>query len=157
MLDIDVCVTRDPHCSYTTAWHRFILPAWVSSQTRTRTATATAHPGLIEDRRLLINPTLTTDRLSRRLYHRRRAVGMGMEIRGEIYLGMLLRINDGMEDMMGDEEAIPEAGVVVTAEDQAEVGTLINQVHRPETVEVVMVAMVDPLLSFRVGPVSAVR
>lgn len=80
---------------------------------------------------------------------------MGMEIRGEIYLGMLLRINDGMEDMMGDEEAIPEAGVVVTAEDQAEVGTLINKVHRPEMVGVVMAAVVDPLLISRAGPVSA--
>jgi hypothetical protein len=82
---------------------------------------------------------------------------MGMEIRGEIYLGMLLRINDGMGDMMGDEEVIPEAGVVAMAEDQAGVGTLINKVHRPEMVEVVMVAVVDPLLSFKAGPVSAAR
>jgi hypothetical protein len=150
--------TRKVHTlCYTTRWHRSILPAWDSSQTRTRTATATAHPGLKEDRRLPINPTPTIDRLSRRLYHRRRAVAMGMEIRGEIYLGMLLRINDGMGDMMGDEEVIPEAGVVAMAEDQAGVGTLINKVHRPEMVEVVMVAVVDPLLSFKAGPVSAAR
>jgi hypothetical protein len=82
---------------------------------------------------------------------------MGTEIRGEIYLGMLLRINDGMGGMMGDEEGMPEAGVVAMAEDQAEVDTLINKVHHREMVEVVMVAVVDPLLSFRVGPVSAAR
>lgn len=82
---------------------------------------------------------------------------MGMEIRGEICLGMYLRINDGMGDMMGDEEGMPEAGVVAMAEDQAEVGTLINKVHRPEMVEVAMVAAVDPLLSSRVGPVLAAR
>ena len=80
-----------------------------------------------------------------------------MEIKGETCLEMLLRINDGMEDTMGDEEGMQEAGVVAMAEDQAEVDTLINKVHLPEMVEVVMVAMVDPLLSFRVGPVSAAR
>ena len=80
-----------------------------------------------------------------------------MEIRGEIYLGMLLRINDGMGDMMGDEEVIPEAGVVAMAEDQAGVGTLINKVHHPETVGVAMVVVVDPLLSSRAEPVSAAR
>lgn len=82
---------------------------------------------------------------------------MDMETRGETCLGIYLRINDGMGDMMADEAGMPEAGVVAMAEDQAGVGTLINKVHHPETVELAMVAMVDPLLSSRVGPVSAVR
>lgn len=80
---------------------------------------------------------------------------MDMEIRGEIYLGMYLRINEGMEHMMGDEEGMQEAGAVATAEDQAEVDTLINKVHHREMVEVAMAAGVDPLLSSRAGPVSA--